>query len=73
VLDRVAGAVEREVAPVLADTLQGQAGQHIFNFVANSVLAEVDARLVAAFPGKACAVFPAVVGGLPTMCCGLAA
>ncbi|BDA46634.1 Conserved oligomeric Golgi complex subunit 2 [Coccomyxa sp. Obi] len=51
VLERVADAVKEQVGPVLSDALNDQANVLTFNFLANSVLQEVDAQLSAAFPG----------------------
>ena len=51
VLERLAGAVEAEVGPVLSDAFADQAGLSAFNFLAASVLAEADAALAAALPG----------------------
>ncbi len=50
-LERLAGAVEAEVGPVLADASADQAGLSAFSFLAASVLAEADAALAAALPG----------------------
>lgn len=52
VLERVADAVKEQVGPVLDDALNDQANVLTFNFLANSVLHEVDAQLSAAFPGE---------------------
>ena len=51
VLDRLAGAVEAEVGPILEEGFADQAGAAAFNFLGASVLAEVDGALAAALPG----------------------
>ena len=47
----MADAVRQRVGPVLSDAHNDQANVLTFNFMANSVLQEVDTQLSAAFPG----------------------
>ena len=51
VLDILASAIERDISALIHDLDHVQVGLHIFNFLGNAVLAEVDTQLGTAMPG----------------------
>ena len=50
-LETLATAVERDVGALMHEVDRLQVGLHIFDFLGNSVLAEVDTQLANAMPG----------------------
>ena len=51
VLDALATAIDREIGSLMHDIDHVQIGLHIFDFLGNAVLAEVDTQLATAMPG----------------------
>ena len=51
VLDVLATAIDGEIGSLLHDVDHVQIGLHMFDFLGNAVLAEVDAQLATAMPG----------------------
>lgn len=52
VLETLATVIERDIGAFMHDIDRVRVGLHIFDFLGNSVLAEVDTQLAKAVPGK---------------------